>query len=202
VALESTIGALRDELRASSNPDTLGALAIALGLAKGLAAEDDLLALLRHKRAQDELAGHLCLGLALMDAQRSIEDIRDVVRASIRRPELLQHAAIALARLGDKEVTTLLQQHLLDAEDKNLGKLSAVASALGFIGDRRSLEPLKKMLFDASLAPLSRAFAAVALGGVADKEPLPWNSKIAVGMNYRAAVETLTNRSSGFLDIL
>ena len=46
------------------------------------------------------------------------------------------------------------------------------------------------------------AFAAVALGGVADKELLPWNSKIAVGMNYRASVETLTNQQSGILDIL
>ena len=40
------------------------------------------------------------------------------------------------------------------------------------------------------------------LGGVADKEPLPWNVKIAVGNNYRAAVETLTNQLSGILDIL
>ena len=43
---------------------------------------------------------------------------------------------------------------------------------------------------------------AVALGGVADKEPLPWNSKIAVNLNYRAAVDTRTNGSSGIWDIL
>jgi acetolactate synthase regulatory subunit len=62
--------------------------------------------------------------------------------------------------------------------------------------------PLKRMLFDQDLGHLPRAFAAVALGGVADKEPLPWNVKIAVGNNYRAAVETLTNQLSGILDIL
>ena len=45
-------------------------------------------------------------------------------------------------------------------------------------------------------------FNAEQVGGVADKELLPWNSKIAVDMNYRAAVETLTNGSSGILDIL
>ena len=54
----------------------------------------------------------------------------------------------------------------------------------------------------AALGELSRAFAAVALGGVADKEMLPWNSKIGVNMNYRAAVETLTNSRTGILDIL
>ena len=31
---------------------------------------------------------------------------------------------------------------------------------------------------------------------------VPWNSKIAINMNYRASVETLTNRVSGILDIL
>ena len=42
----------------------------------------------------------------------------------------------------------------------------------------------------------------LALGGVADKQPLPWNSAIGVNMNYRAAVETLTNSQTGILDIL
>ena len=46
------------------------------------------------------------------------------------------------------------------------------------------------------------AFAAVALGGVAMQELLPWNTKIGINSNYRAAVETLTNQISGILDIL
>ncbi len=58
-------------------------------------------------------------------------------------------------------------------------------------------------MFDESLTDLSRAFAAVALGVVADKELLPWNSKIAVDMNYRAAVGTLTTGAgNGILEIL
>jgi hypothetical protein len=57
-------------------------------------------------------------------------------------------------------------------------------------------------MFDPSITEVSRAFAAAALGGIADKEALPWNSKLAVGLNYRAAVETLTSQSSGVLDIL
>jgi HEAT repeat protein len=86
--------------------------------------------------------------------------------------------------------------------EANLAKLSAIASALGFIGDQRTIAPLKAMLLNKELGQLSRAFAAVALGGVADKESLPWNSKIGVNSNYRASVETLTNKSSGILDIL
>src|SRR5262249_26757688 len=56
--------------------------------------------------------------------------------------------------------------------------------------------------FNEQLTELSRAFAAVALGGVADKESLPWNSKIGQNINYRAAGETLTAKSAGNLDIL
>jgi HEAT repeat protein len=195
------VEALRRELSANSNPSVLGALAIALGLSGATAAEGDLLEQLGRYRQADEVAGHLCLGLALMGSRSAITDIRNVVERSLRRPELMKHAAIALGKLGDKEITVLLQSSLTD-KDQNLAKLSAVASALAFIGDRRSIAPLRTMLFDQSLTPLTRAFAAVALGGVADKEDLPWNSKIGVGLNYRAAVETLTNRSSGILDIL
>src|SRR5690606_38474373 len=93
-------------------------------------------------------------------------------------------------------------QAMLSQGEPNLTKLAAVASALGFIGDRRTVKPLIDMLFDEQLGALSRAFAAVALGGVADKELLPWNTKIARNINYRAAVETLTNSQTGILDIL
>ena len=81
--------------------------------------------------------------------------------------------------------------------------LSAVAKALGFIGDRRSVRPLLKLLEDRGAQDLPRAFAAVALGLIGDKEPLPWNSKIAVDLNYRASAETLTSfAGTGVLDIL
>ncbi len=37
---------------------------------------------------------------------------------------------------------------------------------------------------------------------VADKEKLPWNAAIGANLNYRAAVETLTQAGNGILDIL
>ena len=118
-----------------------------------------------------------------------------------RGGELLPQAAIALGKLGDKQVAEDLQK-ILTGENLNLATLAAAASAIGFIGDRRSIVTLKNMLFDTRLSHLARAFAAVALGGIADKEPLPWNSKIGAHSNYRASVETLTNAASGILDIL
>lgn len=185
----------------AKTPSLTGALGIALGLAKARDAADDMRRRMLDNLAKEEMAGYLCVGLALMNDTASIEDINSVVAKSVRRPELLQQAAIALGKLGDKRVAETLQQLLTDGEP-NLAKLSAIASALGFIGDSRTIAPLRKLLFDDKLQELSRAFAAVALGGVADKEPLPWNSKISQHINYKASVDTLTNKSTGILDIL
>ena len=85
---------------------------------------------------------------------------------------------------------------------RNLAKLAAIASSLGFIGDQGSISRLTAMLANNELSQLSRAFCAVALGGIADKELMPWNSKLAIHTNYRAATEVLTNKMSGILDIL
>ncbi|MBK8977319.1 MAG: HEAT repeat domain-containing protein [Planctomycetes bacterium] len=183
------------------NPSALAGLAVALGLTRYDTAADQLRELLEKNKNQDDLAGYICIGLALMGDQRSQEQIRALVETSVRRPTRLQQAAIALGKLGDKSAAETLQR-MMSEGDQNLAKMSAIASALGFIGDRRSITPLTKMLFDESLTDISRAFAAVALGGIADKELLPWNSKIGVNINYRAAVETLTNQINGILDIL
>lgn len=192
---------LTKALKDSKNVSLTGALAIALGLNQAKDASDEMRRRLLDNIAKEDMAGYLCIGLALMNDTASIEDINNVVKQSVRRTELLQQAAIALGKLGDKKVAETLQGLMTDGEP-NLAKLSAIASALGFIGDSRTINPLKEMLFNDKLQELSRAFAAVALGGVADKEPLPWNSKIGTNSNYRASVETLTNKSTGILDIL
>lgn len=192
---------LYSALRESKEPGLMSSLAVALGLAQATEAADHMVSLLLSNVAKEEMAGYLCIGLALMNHNRAITDIKGVVDQSTRRVDLLKQAAIALGKLGDKTVAEQLQKLMSDGEP-NLAKLSAIASALGFIGDSRTIAPLKRMLFDDQLGDLSRAFAAVALGGVADKEPLPWNSKIGVNINYRASVETLTNQSTGILDIL
>ncbi|MCB9869457.1 MAG: HEAT repeat domain-containing protein [Planctomycetes bacterium] len=200
---DTTVGLeLLKQIKEGTNPDAQGAFAVALGLSRFTDSASQLMDLLtRYSKSKDELAGYLCIGLALMNYSGAKELIHDVVRQSVRRPDLLKQAAIGLGKLGDRTVTKTLTDML---EDKQpiLAKLSAIASALGFIGDRRTIQPLKKMLHNDSLPTLSRAFAAVALGGVADKESLPWNSKIAQNMNYRASVETLTQSGTGVLDIL
>jgi HEAT repeat protein len=80
--------------------------------------------------------------------------------------------------------------------------LSASATAIGFIGDKSSVEPLVETMNNDDLTPLARAFAAIALGAISESYMLPWNSLFSVDLNYRSAVTTLTNQATGILDIL
>jgi HEAT repeat protein len=84
----------------------------------------------------------------------------------------------------------------------SVAALSAIAIAIGEIGDARSIDPLVALLRDEDLTKLARAFVAAALGGVGDKDALRWNTPLSRDGNYAAAVDTLTNGATGVLDIL
>lgn len=135
------------------------------------------------------------LGAARFVAQRpTLADRRN-------QDDAAGYLALALGLIGDQAVTEMLCRELTDPE-AGLFRLSAAAAAIGQLGDRRSLEPLLMLLHDAKQMGLTRAFAAVALGSVCDKDLLPWNSVYATQTNYRAAVDTLTDGARGILDIL
>lgn len=193
---------LQRDFKEIANPDTRAALAVALGMAGYTEAADDLLEQLEEVQLNDYLLGYVCIGLALMDERRAVVPIRDLVSRSVRRPNLLQQAAVSLGKLGDKQVTEFLQD-MLGEEGISVARLSAVAVGLGHIGDRRSIDPLIRLLDDdRNLTSLAQAFVAAALGGIGDKDDLPWNSVLASDINYRARVDTMTNGRSGILDIL
>lgn len=192
---------LHDALRAEQEPGLVGAVGVALGLCGAVEAADTMRARMRASVANEKVAGYLCIGLALMQERSAVADVRDVAAGAMRRPDLLLQAAVALGRLGDREAAADLLRWMNEGAG-SLAKLGALSTALARIGDRRSIEPLVAMLHDESLGALPRAFAAVALGGVCDHRDLPWNTLIASDINYRATVSTLTDQSTGILDIL
>jgi HEAT repeat protein len=107
---------------------------------------------------------------------------------------------VALGRLGDVRAVPRLVALL--AECESTAAFAAVAVGLGNIGDRRSIDVLANVALDGDRTKMVRAFAAAALGFVGDKDPIPWNSRIASEINYMATVDTLTNGATGILDIL
>src|SRR5262249_3097739 len=177
----------------------------ALALGAGLAADTDSAnGLLKRLDTQleDDARGYVAVALALMDCQDAVLPLRKIVSESRYHPTLLRESAIALGILDDKDAVPVLIGML--AEAKGLATQAAIANPLGFIGDRRSVDSLVAMLQNERLTEKARAFGAIALGNVADKEPLPWNSKISIDLNYRASTATLTDpgTSTGILDIL
>ena len=193
--------ALRSEVKDAKSSLDIGAFSIGAGVMGDLEAKEVLLAKLDTTR-DPPARGFVAVSLGLLGAREAVEPIQEVVKSSKFQPDLLKSAAIGLGLLGDKnlvpELITMLDQA------RGLASQASIASALGFIGDVRSIDPLIAMLKDAEKTGQARGFAAVALGIVADKEPLPWNSKISININYRANTQTLTDseQGTGILDIL
>lgn len=197
---EATAQILLADLPDARKPEGMGAHAVALGLTRHAAAMPVVQRLLLENEHDETLAGYLCISLALLSDRAATKTLTEVLERSRRRPFLLQQAAIGLGRLGDRAVTPLLLKML--EQSQSVAALAAVAGAIGRIGDRRAIEPLIELAGNEELTKLARAFVAAALGGVGDKDPLPWNLPIARGCNYAAPVDTLTNGSTGVLDIL
>jgi HEAT repeat protein len=192
--------ALLHDLLDIQNDDAQAAFAVGLGLSGWVDAAPHVLDLLAKKERNETLAGYLCISLALLGYTAATDPLADVMTRSLHRPLLLQQSAVALGRLGDKRACERLAAMMKDND--SAAALAAVAGALSYIGDRRSIDPLLALLDDREVTRLGRAFVAAALGGVGDKDPVPWNTRLAVDANYYAAVDTFTNGRSGVLDIL
>ncbi|MFT4542192.1 MAG: HEAT repeat protein [Planctomycetota bacterium] len=201
-ALDAAAGsALRTATAEMKRPSDAGAYCLALGLRRDNEGKKILLDKLDFFKGSNEARGYAAVGLGLMEDRSSIEPIQEIIKNAKYRPDLLKQAAIALGLLGDKELVPELIDMLGTA--KGLATQAAISSALGAIGDSRSIDPLITMLDDKSVTDTARGFSAVALGIVCDKEPLPWNSKVSTSINYRANTTTLTGENgTGILDIL
>jgi len=199
--LSTLRGSVRTALVEGKDRAKVPAYAIALGMMRDEEASVPLRKILERTR-DDETRGFVAVALGLLGDDGAQDALVEVVERARYRPDLLRQSSIALGLLGHKEICGQLVEML--GEAKSLATQAAIASALGFIGDRDSVEPLIGLLNDEDRSFAARGLAAAALGIVADKEMLPWNSKISVDLNYRAATGTLTSpaRGTGVLDIL
>ncbi len=194
------LAAMRFSLEESVAPLEVGALSIACGLVGDQDSAPPLLAKLGTVR-QEQARGHVAVGLGLLPAQEALNAIRALVEESTYKPLLLRESAIALGLLQDRRTTAFLAERLATAS--SLVAQASLAQALGRIGDVASIDPLLAMLGDAKLTDGARAFAAVALGIIADQDELPWNAVLSVDVNYAAAPATLFDHAGyGVLNLL
>ena len=193
-------GELRSAFARSRSPSEVAACAVALGLLGDGSSSEALVGRLGQIK-DDEARGYLCVGLALMGAGDAVPEIQRIFERSRYRPLLSLQAALALGKMGNGEQLEVLIQGLRDSA--SLSTQASIATALSFLGDARSVEPLLGMLEDGSLPGVARGLAAAALGNVAAPEDLTWNGGIGLGLNYRAATPTLHDQDGlGILDLL
>ena len=180
-------------------PHEIGAHALAVGMRGDPRADGVLLDKLAYFSV-DEARGFVAVGLGLITCSAAVDPITEMLRASRYRPTLIREAPIALGLLRTKEVVPTLVEML--RASKGQSSQAGIASALGLVGDVRSVEPLLAMIDDRSLTDGARAFAVVSLGLVCEPTPLPWNAPIKDGINYLATTSTLVAGGMGILEIL
>ena len=193
-------GAILSALDETGSPEDVAAFSIALGLLADPRAEEVLAERLEDVR-DDAARGYVAVGLALSRSFGASDRLREILVESKYRPDLLQQVAVALGLLGDTQTGPELLQML--GEARTLAGQAGVAVGLGLLGDRRAVEPLVGLLQDDEQSASARAFAAAALGLVSDRERLPFNTPLSVGVNYPAAPPTLLDQEGfGVLNVL
>jgi HEAT repeat protein len=151
--------------------------------------------------SEDQGQGYIALALGMIGDEQAVAPLKELVRASKYKPEIMEQASIALALLGDKSTAPELAEMLAKAQGQ--AAQASIATALGRIGDVRTIEPLLKLIDRKDLTASARAFAAAALGQVTDTDPMPWYTPIALDLNYVATTGTLlAGDGTGLLEIL
>lgn len=193
-----------EKFKDSKSSDQQSVFALALGLMSYEAAVPEIRKKMDENRTS-EFLGYGSISLGLLQARTESGFLSQIIDEKRRDEDLLKQASIGLGLMRDKTVLSKLLEYMNPKEGRpTLSVLASTATAIGFIGDTNSVTPLVDALKNKKLTPLGRAFAAVALGMVGDKELLPWNEPIGADMNYRASVSTLVEKSvaNGILDIL
>ena len=171
--------------------------AAALSLAAGLGGASGALQALLERQERERDPGYAALALGLLHHAAAL----DALRAETGRAD---HDALRLARvgtaralLGDTELVADLVQRLTRAECDRA--CIALSDVLGTLGDARAVEPLIAQLEAGSSSDRRRAWAAFALGRLAERRELPWISLYALRVNYLAAPPSLSSPFGGGL---
>lgn len=166
----------------------IGAYSIAAGIRGDGAVAEPMLEKLRTS-GDDQARGFAAVGLGMLPNRPAQQDLRELLVSARYRPNLLGETSIALAIQGDREVGGELVSMLDSAV--GLAAQASIATALGRVGDASAVDPLLALLDDESVPDRGRAYAAAALGWVADGDDLPWSTVLSVDVNYHAAPVTL-----------
>ena len=195
--------ALLNQFLNSENGNEKAAMAIALGLSGQARALKPLTEAVS-QGDNPSLRGYCAVALGLLGDGSAEKLLMEQLQNSISQPVLLERTTIGLALLGSEEVAPYLVQRInpADGSTPTLATLASAARGLALVGTGRTAPHLLTAMANMELTPMARAYAAQALGLIADKNSLPWQYRISADINYLAGTESLVNweSASGILN--
>ncbi|NQU47990.1 MAG: hypothetical protein HQ519_05040 [Planctomycetes bacterium] len=182
----------------TENASEKSAMALALGLSGQHRALDPLMDACA-ETGNPTLRSYCAVALGLIGDTKAEEVLMKQLQSATQQPVLLERTTIGLALLGSEKATPFLVQQISPADKKTptLATLAAAARGLALIGNARTAPHLLTAMANKNLTPLARAYAAQALGLIADKNSLPWQYRLSADVNYLAATESLLDWESG-----
>ncbi|MCZ6596024.1 MAG: hypothetical protein O7B99_00130 [Planctomycetota bacterium] len=191
--------ALRQALKQSRSGDVVGAVALAIGMLRDIESREILID--RVESGNGVLRGYAALALGMVGVQDALGPLRTLLARSSNRPGTLQRTAIGLSLLGDAGVSQVLSAMLERSSRPEVQ--ASIAAALGWVKDPRLLPQLGERLVARGVGDSPRAWTAVAVGRICDRDLLPWNSLYSVGANYDVTLPTLIepDYGTGLLDL-
>lgn len=184
-------GVLREGLSARRS-DVLvrGAFAVAVGVAGMRDEVDTMCGLVDDTHAPAALRGYAAVALGHLGVSAP-GVVRSLRLALVEKHEegLRRDAALALAMLGGRSVTTTLLKELERGGTEQL--FGEVVVALGVLGDLGAVDSLIVHANDRGRSELSQALAVVALGRLVDPEPRPSLTQLTRHANYPARTASL-----------
>lgn len=169
----------------------------ALALATGLAGAHGAIETLGERSAEERDPSYSSLALGFLRHGPALEHLRAETKAVDHSYLRLARVATARALLGDVELVPELVAQLARAECDR-AKI-ALCDTLGTVGDARAVEPLLAHLEDGFASDRRRAWAAFALGRLAEERELPWIALYSTRVNYLAAPPSLSSPYGGGL---
>ena len=182
--------ALSFMVRSARNPDTAVACALGAGLAGDVEVRREIESMLLDNNIE-AYRGPLAISLGFLGDPASIPALKQAMADALHKPLLMEQAAIGRALLADRDLQNELLERL--AESDCWASTWGATRALAWTADYRALRPLLDLLRDHRRSEPERGLAAEALGWIADKDLLPWDTRISTGLNYTVAPETLTD---------
>ena len=179
---------LMEELDGARDPSFAGAVAIALALMNAESAGPHLSAALTAAE-NPVLQDHLAIACAIIGETSAIPTLRERLVDRSVNPSVRIDCARALGMLADRGFEAELLKLIANADD--LPRAAAFAKALGLLGGKAAVAPLIELAQQKALPEFRRAFAVVALGLLAEKTELPWNSAYLVDANFTTVLRPL-----------